>query len=66
MGVLRFENKTKEPYLASYHSGVKPQFIKENMGFELNTSKAVETEKPTEEEIYIIRNTVDPEGIFLR
>jgi glutaconate CoA-transferase subunit B len=65
MGILRFEDKTKKPYLASYHPGVKIQSVKENTGFELDTSKAVETEKPTEEEIHILQNIVDPERIFI-
>jgi len=65
MGILRFEDKTKEPYLASYHPGVKIQWIKENTEFKLDTSKAVETEKPTEEEIQILQNIVDPERIFI-
>lgn len=66
MGILRFDNKTKEAYLASYHSGITPQSIRENTGLELDTSRAIETEKPTKEEIRILRNIVDPERIFLR
>jgi glutaconate CoA-transferase subunit B len=66
MGILRFNDKTKEAYLASYHPGVTPQSIRENTGFEIDTSQARETEKPTKEEIRILREIVDPERIFLR
>jgi len=33
---------------------------------QLDTSRAVETESPTEEEIRILREVVDPEGVFLQ
>jgi glutaconate CoA-transferase subunit B len=66
MGVLRFDDETKEAYLASHHPGITPQSIQEETGFALDISKAVETKKPTEEEIHILRNVVDPERIFLR
>lgn len=66
MGILRFNDKTKEAYLASYHPGITPQQIKENTGFELDISRAIETEKPTKEEIHTLRDIVDPEHIFLR
>jgi len=66
MGVMRFNNETKRAYLASYHPGLTPEVIAQNTGFQLDTSQAIETEKPTEEEIRILRRIVDPEGIFLR
>ncbi|MBE8539999.1 CoA-transferase [Geoglobus acetivorans] len=66
MGVIRFEEKTKKPYLESYHPGLTPEEVLENTGFEIDVSKAIETEPPTEEEIWILREKVDPEGIFLK
>ena len=65
MGILRFREATKQAYLSSYHPRVTLQSIQENTGFTLDISSAVETEKPTEEEIHILRNVVEPEGIFL-
>lgn len=65
MGILRFREATKKAYLSSYHPQVTPQSIQDNTGFTLDISRAVETEKPAEEEIHILRNVVDPEGIFL-
>jgi len=66
LGVLRFDEQTKRAYLASYHPGVTPEQIQENTGFELDVSRANETEPPTEAEIRVLREKVDPEGIFLK
>ena len=66
LGVLRFNEKTKRMYLASYHPGVKPKQVKENTGFDLDVSRAKQTEPPTKAEIKILREKVDPEGIFLK
>lgn len=65
LGVLRFDERTKRAYLASYHPGVTPEKVKENTGFDLDISRAVQTEPPTVEEIKILRERVDPEGIFI-
>jgi len=64
--VLRFDEKTKRMYLASYHPGVTPKQVKDNTGFELDVSRAKRTEPPTDAEIKILREKVDPEGIFLK
>ena len=41
--------KTKRMYLAGYYPGVTIEDIIENTGFELDTSRAVQLEAPTEE-----------------
>lgn len=66
MGILRFDDKTKRAYLASCHPGLTPEGVKENTGFALDISRAVETEKPTKDEIRMLREVVDPERVFLR
>ena len=66
MGVIRFNNETKRAYLASYYPGLTSEIVAQNTGFQLDTSRAVETESPTEEEIRILRDVVDPEGVFLQ
>ena len=66
LGVLRFDERTKRAYLASYHPGVTPEQVKESTGFELDVSRARETTPPTEFEIRVLREKVDPEGIFLK
>jgi len=65
LGVLRFDERTKRAYLASCHPGVTPENVRENTGFDLDVSRAKETEPPTEREIKILREEVDPERIFL-
>ena len=66
MGIMRFDDKTKEAYLATYHPGITPESVRENTGFSLDISRAAETEMPTGEEIRILRDIVDPERVFLR
>jgi len=66
LGVLRFDEHTKRAYLASYHPGVTREQVKERTGFELDVSRAKETTPPTEFEIRVLREKVDPEGIFLK
>jgi glutaconate CoA-transferase subunit B len=66
MGILRFDDKTKEMYLDTYHPGVTIDQIKQNTGWDLKISPNVrQTEIPTKEEIKTLRD-LDPEGIFLR
>lgn len=53
-------------YLDTYHPGVTVESIKENVSWDLQISPiARETERPTEEQVRIIRD-LDPEGFFLR
>jgi glutaconate CoA-transferase subunit B len=67
MGVLRFDEKTKEMYLSSHHPGVSLDEIKQNTGWDLKISPSVrETEPPTVREVEILRRDLDPEGIFLK
>ena len=54
-GVLRFDEKTKRMYLAGYYPGVTIEDIVENTGFEIDTSRAVQLEAPSEEIIKMIR-----------
>jgi len=67
MGVLRFDEKSKEMYLASYHPGLFVDQVKQNTGWDLEVSPNVrETEPPTIEEVEILRKDLDPQGIFLK
>lgn len=66
MGVLRFRPVTREIYLDSYHPGLTPQDVVEATGFPLEVEGASETLSPTQEELCILREEVDPERIFLR
>ncbi len=66
LGILRFDPDTKEMYLESYHPGVTVEQIKENTGWSLKISATVhETERPDPELIRILREELDPTGVFL-
>ena len=65
MGVMRFRPETKQIHLASYHPGLSPAKLAENTGFPLDVGGAVETPTPTQEELRILREQVDPERVFL-
>ena len=67
MGVLRFDDQTKEMRLDSYHPGLSLEQVRQNTGWDLKISPNVkETEPPTAEEVRILREELDPQGIFLK
>lgn len=67
MGILRFHPDTKEMYLESYHPGVTIEQIKANTGWNLQIAGDVrETERPSAELIRILREEIDPTGVFLK
>ena len=66
LGVMRFDEQTREMVLASHHPDISIQHVLDNTEFELDAASATETEPPTVEEIDLLRHTIDPEGLFLR
>lgn len=65
MGVYKFD-EDGIMYLESCHPGVTVEQIKENCGFDLNVSKVKgETRQPTYRELFVLREFVDPELIFM-
>lgn len=67
MGVLRFDETTKEMYLSSYHPRLTIDQVKQNTGWDLKVSPNLkETEPPTIQEVEILRKELDPQGIFLK
>lgn len=65
LGIMKFHERTKEMYLAEYYPGITIDHIAEHTGFEMDVSKAVESEPPTEEELRILREEVDPQRLIL-
>ncbi|MED0679421.1 CoA-transferase [Aneurinibacillus thermoaerophilus] len=66
MAVFRFNEETGMMYVDTIHPGVSQEQLQENTGFELDFSRCKgETEPPTYEELRILYEAVDPEGIFL-
>jgi len=65
MGVYRFDERGII-YLESVHPGVTVEQIKNNCGFEINVERCRgETRAPTFKELFVLREFVDPELIFL-
>ena len=60
---MRIDNKTQEMQLITKHPGVSIEEIKENTSFDLTIPKTIqETELPTEDQISLIRDKIDPNG----
>ncbi len=67
MGVYGFDPDTREMVLRSMHPGLTIETIRDNVGWDLKIADDLgETAPPTPEEIRIIREELDPDGIFLR
>jgi glutaconate CoA-transferase subunit B len=67
MGVYRFDPESREMVLVSLHPGLTVAKIKENIGWDVKVARDLtETPPPTPAEIRIIREELDPKGIFLR
>jgi glutaconate CoA-transferase subunit B len=66
MAVFRFDEEKGTMYVDTIHPGISQEQLQENCGFELDFSRCKgETELPTYEELRILHDVVDPEGIFL-
>ena len=67
LAVMGFDDATKEMNLLSTHPGVSAEKVVENTGFKLNVPDKVSiTEPPTKEDVRILREEIDPAGIFVR
>ncbi|WXG46689.1 MAG: CoA-transferase [Candidatus Atabeyarchaeum deiterrae] len=67
LAVMGFDSATKEMTLISTHPGVTTQQVVENTGFRLRVPSRVDvTEAPTREEVKILREEIDPAGIFVK
>jgi len=66
LGVMGFNEKTKRMQVESIHPGVTFEMIQENTGFELLMAEDVgQTKVPTETELRILREEVDPQGYLV-
>jgi glutaconate CoA-transferase subunit B len=65
LGVMKFDDATKEMYVASYYPGISLDQIVDNTGFSIDASKAVEAEPPSAEDLRILREEVDPQRLML-
>jgi len=65
MGVMRFNDESKQMYLSRTYPGIRPQQVQEKMGIEIDLSRAVEETPPTEEELSLLRERIDPQGLII-
>jgi len=65
LGVMRFHETTREMYLAEHYPGVTPQQVADATGFALDVSHSARATPPTEEELRILREDVDPQRLIL-
>jgi glutaconate CoA-transferase, subunit B len=63
--IMRFHETTREMYLSEVYPGVSPDQVRENTGFPLDISRAVEANPPTHEELRVLREEVDPQRLIL-
>ncbi|HOE17890.1 MAG TPA: CoA-transferase [Syntrophorhabdaceae bacterium] len=63
--VMRFDDTTKEMYLAEYYPGISVDRIVENTGFPIDLSRAREAAPPSAEDLRILREEVDPQRLIL-
>lgn len=65
LGVMRFDETTKEMYLAGIYPGISPEKVLENMAFPVDISRVKEEIPPTEEELYLLREKCDKQRLIL-
>ncbi len=65
MALMGFDANTRRMYLKGCYPGIAPSQVLDNMGFEIDISKAKAVPGPTEEELSILREKCDPQGLIL-
>jgi glutaconate CoA-transferase, subunit B len=65
LGIMKFEQNTKRMYLSELYPDVTPEQVAENTGFEVDISEATTAQEPTEQELSILREQVDPQRLIL-
>jgi glutaconate CoA-transferase subunit B len=63
--LLRFDGMSKEIYLDRYYPGSTPEEIQSHTGFSLDLRRAAPVDPPTAEELYTLRQEVDPQRLIL-
>lgn len=65
LGIMKFDSETKRMYVAEYYPEVTLEQIIENTGFEIDVSRAVQSIAPEPEIIKMLREEIDPTGVFI-
>ena len=67
MALLDFDNDDREMQLVSLHPGVTLHQVRAAVGWDLRTSsRLTETPPPTETELHLLREELDPTGLYRR
>ena len=67
LGEYRFDEQTGEMTLVNLHPGVSIDEVRDNTAWEMMVSPGLgETPPPTNEELRLIREELDPEGVYSR
>ncbi|NOX32867.1 MAG: ketoacid-CoA transferase [Deltaproteobacteria bacterium] len=65
MGIMGFDDHTRQMFLKGYYPGITPELILENMEFKIDTSRAKEVMAPTPDELELLREKCDPLHLIL-
>ena len=63
--VFRFDKKSKEMYLDRYYPGHSAEEIQYQTGFPIDISRASAGKAPSDKELHILRNKVDPQRLII-
>ncbi len=63
--IMKFDEETKEMYLAEVYPGVSVERVVESTGFTVDTSRVSAAAPPSPEELRILREEVDPQRLIL-
>ncbi|MEW6616153.1 MAG: CoA-transferase [Thermodesulfobacteriota bacterium] len=67
LGIFRFHKDTREMYVDTYYPGGSIEEVKKGFQWDIKVSENVKVANPpTEEEIRILRDEIDPFGMYLK
>ncbi|MEN8211149.1 MAG: CoA-transferase, partial [Thermodesulfobacteriota bacterium] len=65
MGVMGFDENSKKMFLKGYYSEISPDRILDKMEFDIDISRAKKVDAPTLDELTLLREKCDPQGLIL-
>ena len=65
LAVMGFDTQSKEMYLKGCYPGVSSSLVQARTGFAVDTSQAGQVPPPSPEELRILREVCDPQGLIL-
>lgn len=65
LGIMKFDDSSKRMYLAEVYPETTPEQVSDNTGFEIDVSRAVLAQEPSDDELSILREQVDPQRLIL-